>query len=136
MKAEFNRAFDALKNCLAAQVPEMGNVITHWEDPVLVQKNRAIMLPEAATGSGDEELSFTVKLCASIVEKNADAVARAQMEIMQKIFEAVYGNAPAPIISASINNAEFFNPAVESPNTGILLVFITAVVDAFDDCGM
>jgi hypothetical protein len=97
LKAEFNNAFNSLKEHLAESVPELGGIITHWEDPFLLTKNRAIMLPDShAENSG--KITFSAVVWASTVEKNADTVAQAQMNAMEKIFKAVYSrNAPYPM---------------------------------------
>ena len=133
MKADFTKAFNALKDHLIAEVPELGKIITHWEDPFLVPKNRAILLPDSHSGS-DTDVNFTVILWASTVEKNADAIAQAQMAVMEKIFTAVYGDIPLPVISATVKSADYFDPAPQSPNIGILRVFVEMVIDFRDDC--
>ena len=133
MKAEFLTAFSAMKSYLAAKIPELGNVITHWEDPVLVSKNRSIMLPDSHEGT-DGSVNFSVALWVSVAEKNADAIAQTQMNIMEKMYRAVYGNVPHPVISAAVKSADYFDPAPQSPNTGILRVIINMAIDFADDC--
>jgi len=124
-----------MKDHLSSEVPEMGDIITHWEDPFTVHKNRAIILPDSHGGSS-ERIAFTVILWASTVEKNADAIARAQMAIMEKIFRAVYGDIQQPVISAAVNGADYFDPTPQSPTVGVLRVFIEMTVDFKDDCSM
>ncbi len=131
MRAEFNSAFNSLKDYLAESVPELGGVITHWEDPFLLTKNRAIMLPDShAENSG--KITFSAVVWASTVEKSADTVAQAQMGAMEKIFKAVYShNAPFPM---TINAADYFDPPQQSPNVGIMRVLISMSVEYLDDC--
>ena len=133
MKVEFSAAFDAVKDYLSAEIPELGNVITHWEDPLLVSKNRTVMLPDSHSGERDQ-VNFTIVLWVSVAEKNADAAARSQMAVTEKIYRAVYGDAPPPVISAAVKSVDYFDPAPQSPNTGLLRVVIELVTDFTDDC--
>jgi len=135
LRADITKAFNAMKEHLSLEVPELGTIITHWEDPFLVPKNRTIMLPDSHSGTNDR-LAFTVILWASTVEKTADAIAQTQMAVMEKIFRAVHGNIPQPLISAAVNSADYFDPAPQSPTVGVLRVFIEMTVDFIDDCGM
>ena len=136
MKADFNLAFNELKNYFQKEIPELGGLISHWEDPYTVTKNRAIILPDAHSGAGNRA-DFAVLLCVSIVEKNADAIAKTQMEIMEKVFKAVYSDRlPSPIISAAVNSADYFNPAPQSQNVGIIYAVIGLVTEYLDDCSM
>ena len=91
------------------------------------------MLPESHEGA-DDRVNFTIVLWVSVAEKNADAVARTQMAVTEKIYRAVYGSVPPPVISASVKSADYFDPAPQSPNTGILRVVIDTVIDFTDDC--
>ena len=131
MKAEFNNAFNDLKEYLAAAVPELGGIITHWEDPFLLTKNRAIMLPDShAENNG--KITFSAVVWASTVEKSADTVAQAQMSAMERIFKAVYSrNAPFPM---AVVAADYFDPPPQSPNVGIMRVLISMSVEYLDDC--
>ena len=133
MNVEFLGAFNAMKDYLAAEIPELGNIITHWENPVLVPKNRTIMLPEDHSDA-DNRINFAVKLCVSVVEKNADAIAQTQMGIMEKMYRAVYGDVPPPVISAAVSSTKYFDPTPQSPSTGILWIIINMVIDFADDC--
>ena len=131
MKAEFNSAFNSLKEYLAGSVPELGGVITHWEDPFLLTKNRTIMLPDSHS-ENNGKITFAAVVWASTVEKSADTVAQAQMNAMGKIFQAVYSrNAPFPM---SIAAADYFDPPQQSPNVGIMRVLISMSVEYLDDC--
>ncbi len=133
MRADFLAAFNVLKNYLASGVPEIGTIITHWEDPLTVAKNRTIMLPDAHAGGGSG-INFSVVLWVSTVEKNADAIALTQIQTMEKIFEAIYGDIPAPILSAGINSADYFDPAPQGPNIGIMRIVIGMTTNFLDDC--
>jgi len=131
LKAEFNNAFNSLKEYLAESVPELGGIITHWDDPFHLAKNRAIMLPDSHS-ENNGKISFSAVVWASTAEKNADTVARAQMAAMEKIFKAVYSNnAPFPM---SVAAADYFDPPQQSPNVGIMRVLISMSVEYLDDC--
>jgi hypothetical protein len=91
------------------------------------------MLPDAHAG-GDNRVSFTVILWASTVEKNFDAIPQKQMQVMEKIFEAVYGDVPQPVISAAVNSADYFDPTPQAPTVGVLRVIIGMITDYSDDC--
>ena len=133
MQADFLAAFNTLKDYLAEEVPELGQIITHWEDPFLVSKNRTIILPDAHSGA-DRNLSFNINLWISTIDKNADAIVQAQILLMEKLYLAIYDNIPSPIVSASIAVADYFDPTPQSPNVGLLRVLIMLTTDFLDDC--
>ena len=135
MRADFLRAFAVLKEHLLSEVPELGDILTHWEDPFIVHKNRAIMLPDSHSGSSDR-VTFTVILWASTLEKNVDTIAKTQMSVMEKIFKAISGNIAQPIMSATVSSADYFDPTPQSPTVGVLRVFIEMTIDVKDDCDM
>ncbi len=131
----FLAAFNGLKEYLATEVPEIGEVITHWEDPLIVTTNRTIMLPDAHTLTDNGGLNFSVILWVSTVENNADAIAQTQIQTMEKIFEAIYGDIPSPILSAGINSADYFDPSPQNPTVGIMRIVIGMTTNYTDDCG-
>jgi len=133
LEAKFLAAFNAVKEHMASEVPELGNIITHWEDPFSVTKNRTVMLPDAHAESGGR-ITFSFVLWISIAEKNADAIAKTQMSVMEKIYRAVHGCLPMPIIGAEVESAEYGGQTPQSMNTGILRVVIDMIVDFADDC--
>ena len=134
MKADFSKAFNVIKSYLTERVPELGEVITRWEDPFQVHKNRTIMLPDGHTGT-DSQITFSVVLWVSLAEKTADAVTQTQLTVMEKIFNAVYGKAPYPVMKMAVNAADYFDPPPQSPVTGLLRVTVNTVLDYLDDCG-
>ena len=133
MEAKFLDSFNALKGLLESKVPELGNVVAHWEDPFMAPKSRAIMLPDKSGAEGGR-IAFSVLLCASTVEKNADSIAEAQMLLMEKLFKVVCGRLPTPIIGAEVSSADYFDPAPQSPNVGVLRAIIALTLDYDDDC--
>jgi hypothetical protein len=132
MKADFLAVFNAFRLYLAGEVPELGNIITHWEDPFTAPKNRSILLPDGHSGTGGK-ITFNVILWVSTLEKNADIIAQTQMGVMEKIFKAVYGG-DLPVMEAGINDADYFDPAPNSPNVGLMRVIISMTVEEIDDC--
>jgi len=133
LKVEFMTAFNTLKKHLSSEVVEMGDIISYWADPFTVPKNRTIMLPDSHSVSNGR-LTFTVILWVSIMEKNHETVSQSQMVVMEKIFKAVCGDIPPPIISASVNTADYFDPTPQGPNIGVLRIIAEITVDFLDDC--
>lgn len=134
MKVNFRDTFNSFKGYLSENVPELGRVITHWEDPFTANKNQTVLLPHASSESGGK-IFFSIRLCASTAEKNSDAIPQAQTELMNKLFGAVYNsNVPSPILGASIDNAEYYDPVPQSPTVGVIDMTIILTVDYFDDC--
>jgi len=55
----------------------------------------------------------------------------------EKIFKAVYNNdAPPPVIRMAVNGADYFDPAPQSPNIGIMRVTMTLTIEHLDDCDL
>ena len=134
MRANFLEVFNSFRGYLADTVPELGSIITYWDDPFKVSKNRAIMLPDGHTESGGL-VTFSIILFASTVEKSVDAIPQTQMAVMEKIFRAVYNHdAPGSILRMAIDGADYFDPAPQSPNIGIMRVIIQLTVEYLDDC--
>jgi hypothetical protein len=132
MKADFLAVFNAFRLYLAGEVPELGNIITHWEDPFTAPKNRSILLPDGHSENGGK-ITFNVILWVSTLEKNADIIAQTQIAVMEKIFKAVYSE-DVPVMTAGISGADYFDPAPQSPNVGIMRVIISLTVEEIDDC--
>ena len=134
MRPEFLHTFNSFREYIGGAVPELGSIITHWEDPFQSSKSRCILLPDSHAEAGDDVV-FSLALWAFTVEKNADTIARTQIGVMEKIYEAVYsGNVPAPVIGAVINSADYFDPAPQSPGIGVMRVSIKLTVEVLDDC--
>jgi len=75
VKANFSEAFNSFRGYLEEAVPELGNIITHWENPSMFYKNSGILLPDAHKESGGI-VTFSVVLWAATVEKSADTIAQ------------------------------------------------------------
>ena len=134
MKANFKEIFNSFKEYLSENIPELGNVITHWEDPFTVSKNQTVMLPNSSSESG-EKMLFSIRLCISTVEKNSDAIPQVQMDIMNKVFSVVYNSAVlGKIINASISGADYYDPVPQSPIVGVIDMTINLTIDYIDDC--
>ena len=134
MEINFKDTFNSFKEYLSEKVPELGNVITHWEDPFTVNKTQTVILPNASSESGDK-VFFSIRLCISTVEKNSDAIPQSQMGIMNKIFSAVYSSGiPGPIMSASVTGADYYDPVPQSPTVGVIDMAINLTVYFIDDC--
>ena len=128
------KAFNNLRMYLAEAVPELGKIITHWEDLLSSSKNRTVMLNDSET-STDIKLIFNVRFITATVEKNPDTVSQAQMAIMEKVRGAVYSNNnPEGIISMSLPSVEYYDPAPQSPNIGITIFQIQLTVDYIASC--
>ena len=134
MKVNIRNTFNSFKDYLSENVPELGRVITHWEDPFTVNKNQTVILPHSSSET-NEKIYFSIRLCVSTAEKNSDAITQTQMDIMGKIFSAVYSSdVPGPIIRASISSAEYYDPIPQSPIIGVIDMTINLTVDYIDDC--
>jgi len=133
MKIDFNTAYNVIKNYLADNIPELGNVIAHWEDPFTVTKNQTVILPDSCSEKGNE-INFSIRLCISTLEKNADTIPQTQTSLMNKLFTAVNGNLPPPIIDASITSADYFDPTPQAPIVGVIDAVISLTVEYIDDC--
>jgi len=134
LKANFKEIFNSFKEYLSENIPELGNVITHWEDPFTVSKNQTVMLPNSSSESG-EKMLFSIRLCISTVEKNSDAIPQVQMDIMNKVFSVVYNSAVlGKIINASISGADYYDPVPQSPIVGVIDMTINLTIDYIDDC--
>jgi len=132
MKFDFNLTFNNLKKYLSLKVPEIGDIITHWIDPFTVTKARAILLPDSHSENG-ERIYFSVVLWVSTVEKNPDTITQSQINVMEKIFSAVYSS-DFPVLDAGISIAEYYDPIPQSPNVGLMRVVINLFLEKLDDC--
>jgi len=134
MKINFNAAFNNFKNYISDNVPEIGRVITHWEDPFTVPKNQTVILPHGGS-ENNGKINISIRMFISIVEKNSDAIPQTQMDIMNKIFAAVYSSdLPSEFIEVSIGNHEYFDPIPQSPLVGAIDLVINFVIEIVDDC--
>ena len=134
MKVNFNEVFNNFKTYITDNVPELGRVITHWEDPFSVSKNQTIILPHSG-GENDGKVNFSIRLFISTVEKNSDAIPQTQMSIMNKIFTAVYSSdLPSEFIEVSIGDHEYYDPIPQSPLVGAIDLVINFVIEIIDDC--
>ena len=134
MRAEFQKAFNNFRAFLSDAVPELGSIITHWEDLLTSHKNRAIIL-NSSHAEANGKVMFTIVLFAATVEKNADAIPQAQMAMMEKVYRAVYNSDnPDGIISMEIPDAEYYDPTPQAPNIGITKIEILLTVEYLDDC--
>ena len=134
MKVNFNSAFNNFKNYISDNVPELGRVITHWEDPFTVSKNQTVILPHGG-GENNGKINFSIRMFISTVEKNSDSIPQVQMSIMNNIFASVYNsNLPSEFIEVSIGDFEYYDPLPQSPLVGAVDLVINFVVELIDDC--
>jgi len=134
MKINFNAAFNNFKNYILDNVPELGRVIIHWEDPFAVSKNQTVILPHGG-GENNGKISFSIRMLISTVEKNSDIIPQSQMSIMNNIFASVYNSdLPSEFIEASISDYEYYDPLPQSPLVGVIDLVINFVVETIDDC--
>ena len=134
MEVNFIKSFEILKNCLSYGVDGLGEIISHWEEPHVLNANRTVMLPESC-GVYEGKLGFSVELFISVAEKSTDTIAASSMKIMQDIFKVVYGGLPSDIISASVTQTKFFMPLPQNPDIEVLYVVINMTINYPDDCG-
>jgi len=130
LKNNFKETLKNYKAYLNSAVPEIGSIQTYWDDPLKSTKTRSILLP--LSHSVSDVLSFSIELFVFVIDKNYEAITDRQLEIMEKIFTAVYDfDAPD---SGKIDGAEYFPPVLETPNIGTLRVIIKLDIDYIDDC--
>ena len=134
MKIDFNTAFNVFKNYISENIPELGNFITHWEEPFTVIKNQTVLLPDSSSEQGNE-IKLSIRLCISILEKNLDAIPQTQTMLVNKIFIAANSSElPSPIIDASVASVDYYNPVPQAPLVGVIDAVINLTVEYIDDC--
>jgi len=122
--------YDNVKKALSDNIPELGKILTHWQDPFAVNKNQTVMLPEKSSRNA-EKFNFSIRLVVSIVEKNADLIPYMQMEIFNKLESFVNSNEFDYIVQNI--DCEYLNPIPQAPIVGLLDITLD-LVDYKDDC--
>jgi len=125
--------FDSTKDALSINVPELGNIITHWEDPFTASINQTVILPDKNKVE-ENKLFFSIRLLISTVENNIDLIPYIQMDIVSKLTSIVCSNA-IPFSAAGIE-CIYLDPVPQAPVTGVIDITIDLVIDYIDDCGI
>jgi len=134
MNVDFKNAFNDYKDYIAGNVPELGRVLTHWEDPFTVSKNQTVILPHGG-GENNGKVNLSIRMIVSTVDKTSDAIPQKQMDIMNKIFASIYNSdLPNAFIEVSVDNFEFYDPLPQSPLVGVIDLVINFIIEIVDDC--
>ena len=136
INVNFYDAFDALKTCLCKEISEFSKSIkTSWIDPDKAADGLAMLLPHSHFTDGGK-ITCNVNLWFYTKKTNPDDIPQTQMEIMEKVFNAVYktGNLPMPILKAEIPESDYQNEEIPlPPNTGLARALIELILDFDDD---
>ena len=121
--------FDKTKELLS-QMPELGRILTHWEDPFAVSKNQLIMLPDKSSNNVND--SFSIRFVISTMEKNADLIPYTQMETEEKIKSLLFSNS----FPFTITGFEciFLDPIPQAPIVGVMDITVSMIINFIDDC--
>jgi len=128
---QVKEVFDNAKDILSQNIPELGKVLTHWEDPFAVSKNQTVILPDKSSVQGDK-VNFSIRLVISTVEKNTDTIPYTQMEIVKKITSVSYSGA-FPYAVSGVDGI-YLDPVPQAPIVGVIDMTISLVIDTIDDC--
>jgi len=123
--------FNNIKEILSRNVPELGKIMTHWEDPFSVNKNQTVFLPDRSSVA-EQKAYFTIRVIISVVEKSADIISYSQMELVRKINSIIFSELfPYTVMGKDEN---YFDPLPLSPLVGVIDMSIDLIIDYLDGC--
>jgi len=130
LRNNFEEIYKNYISYLNENVPEIGNTLTYWDDPLKSNKTRSILLPFAHNIDGNM-LTFSMELWVFVLDKTPANITEKQISIMEKLYSAVYASDAE---DGSIIDADYILPTPEMQNIGILRLDIKINVDYIDDC--
>lgn len=135
MKADFFGAFTALRRHLLDNVPEIGEILTHFDEPFLLYKDRASMVDLDIGIDEKNALYLAVLLYVSTTGNTADAILEAQMKKNGFIIRALFGRVlPREIYKLSLEKMFNSNPDPASPKTAMTTIVLRIYTDVITDC--
>jgi len=131
LRNNFKEIYNNYISYLNNNVPEIGDILSYWDDPLKSRKTRSILLPYAHNVDNNT-FNFNIEGFVFIVEHNPLIITLKQIGIMESLFTAIHSK-EAPETGLIIDS-DYFPPTPEAQNIGVIRFVIKLTIDYLDDC--
>jgi hypothetical protein len=123
-------AIEALKDYMAETLAgKIDDFMSVWIDPFSARRDTAVILPDSAEPGNDATVIIHA-LAIIVINDARNALIARQMEICDTLLEELHeGKNIGSVYRAVFRGVDFFEPAPNSPNTGVVQINIDFITD-------